>query len=91
MVNAISDFMHKKAPRRELNHVAEELFFFKHVLAYATKWTDPIIREVFESCSRGDSVVGISDCRVILITACTADVLIQTQISFVELEFKAKT
>ena len=62
--------------------MADELRFFKHVLAYAADRAYPILGEVFESCSRGDSVVGISDCRIILIATCTADVLIHTQISF---------
>ena len=44
--------MHKKAPRRELDYVAEELCLFEHVFSHTTKRTGPIIREVFENVQK---------------------------------------
>ena len=62
--------------------MAAELRLFKHVLAYTADWTYPILGKVLEGCAGGDSVVGVAYCRVILIAACTANVLVHTQISF---------
>ena len=72
-------------------HNADESCLFEHVFTHTTNRADPILGEIFESCSRGDSGIGISDGRIILITACTTNVLIHNQSSFAELEFKAKT
>ena len=63
-------------------HNADESCLFEHVFAYTTNRTYPVIGKILESCSRGDSGIGISDGRIILITACTTNVLIHNQSSF---------
>ena len=48
----------------------------EHVLAYAANRADPVSGKILECSSRGDSVVGIPDCRIIFVSACIANILI---------------
>ena len=45
------------------------------VLAYSAEWASPILRNILESGSRSDSVIRISDCRIILVSADFANIL----------------
>ena len=46
-----------------------EVFF-----AYSAKWAYPVCREVLECCSRLDSAVRVSYCRIINVSADDANV-----------------
>ena len=45
------------------------------VLAYAAKWANPIFGELFKWGAGGDTVVGVSYCGVVLVTADVAYIL----------------
>jgi hypothetical protein len=54
---------------------AEKLFFWlEHILPYSTNGTHPIFRKIFESCSRFNSAIRVSLCRVIHIPTYCADI-----------------
>lgn len=41
-----------------------EVFF-----AYSAQWANPVCRKIFKCCSRSDSAVFVTDCRIIYISA----------------------
>lgn len=56
--------------------------FGKVLLPDSAERADPICREVFESCSRSYSVVRISNCGIIFVTADIASVLFHCLLFF---------
>jgi len=52
----------------------------EHILGYATYRATPIIRDIFESCSRSNSVLRITLLGVICVTTRVAEILIHNEV-----------
>lgn len=75
-IDVLYRFQFKKTGSSALFEKLSDLL--KHVFSHSANRANPIIGNIFKSCSRSDSAIRIARCRVILVPARTAHIFTHT-------------